>query len=137
MSELEGIGRVAMEAWAVRKLIGPTLDLVGRDVLPGMAERGIENFGRVLQNGYSKLGSKADEPGEVPPRVLRALLEEAPYAEDEIVVEYLGGVLASARTGVARDDRAASYMALITRLSVYDLRMHYIGYHCAHRLFAG
>jgi hypothetical protein len=126
-----------MEVYAARKLLGPTLDMVGTEVLPGLTERGLHNLGRVLHNAYDKLGTQKDEPGSVPPRVLRAILDEAPYASDEVVAEYMGGVLASSRSGVTRDDRGVAYLALISGLSTYDLRLHYIGYATAQRLLQG
>jgi hypothetical protein len=56
------------------------------------------------------------------------VLEQASWAEDDIVVEYLGGVLAGARTDDHRDDRAVVQTALISRLSSYALRLHYLVY---------
>jgi hypothetical protein len=126
-----------MEAYALRKLLGGTLDLIGNEMLPAATERAVENFAAVLKNAYGKLGNRADQPGTVPPRVLKGILEEAPFAEDALVTEYIGGVLASSRSGIPRDDRGVAYLALVSRLSVYDLRAHYIGYGCLHRLIAG
>jgi hypothetical protein len=78
-----------------------------------------------------------DNPGRVPPRVLKEILEHGQFAEDDLMVEYLGGVLASSRTETGRDDRAATMAALIGRLSVYELRTHYIVYTGARRYAAG
>jgi hypothetical protein len=135
--DLEPLARVGVGAWAARKLIGPTLELLGKELLPSLTERGLNNLGRVLQNGYDKLGSRADEDGQVPPRVLKAAVEEGLFAEDEIVVEYLGGVLASSRGGNTRDDRGVAYLALVSRLSAYDLRLHYIMYSALHQRLVG
>ena len=57
--------------------------------------------------------------------------------ESELETECLGGVLASSRTEISRDDRAASLIALIGRLSTYQLRTHYIMYALAQRALAG
>jgi hypothetical protein len=65
------------------------------------------------------------------------VLEEAAYAEDALVTEYIGGVLASSRSENTRDDRAVTYLALVSRLSAYDLRLHYISYFATHRLLCG
>lgn len=135
--DLEHLGRLGLEAWALRRLLGGTLDYLGRDALPAATERAWQNLGRVLTNAYGKLGPRQDEAGAVPPRVLRGILEEAPYAEDELVVEYLGGVLASSRSGVSRDDRGVIYLALVARLSAYDLRLHYIAYATVQHLLHG
>ena len=53
------------------------------------------------------------------------------------MAEYLGGVLASSRTEMGRDDRAATYSALISRLSTYQLRLHYALYESARQALSG
>jgi hypothetical protein len=58
-------------------------------------------------------------------------------ADDQLVVEYLGGVLASSRTPLGRDDRGNTLTALVSRLSTYHLRTHYILYSAAQRLLHG
>jgi hypothetical protein len=45
-----------------------------------------------------------------------------------VSTEYFGGVLASSRTEVGRDDRGAAFVALIGRLSSYQIRSHYFFY---------
>jgi hypothetical protein len=57
----------------------------------------------------------------VSPRVL-GFLVQASLCEDELFAEYYGGVLASARGPSGRDDRGASMMSLIGRLSTYQVR---------------
>lgn len=106
------------------KVFGPSLDIVGRR-LEQMTEAGASNVGRVLQNAARKVDPNA--PRSIPnARVLKAVIEESEVAEDSMLVEYLGGVLASARSGVGRDDRAAVVAAQIGRLSSYQLRLHYM-----------
>jgi hypothetical protein len=53
------------------------------------------------------------------------VLSEAAWNDDEIVAEYLGGVLAASDPG---DDAGVSVSALIGRLSGVHLRLHYIVY---------
>ncbi len=64
----------------------------------------------------------------MPERVALAVLNEGSYSDDPWVVEYLGGVLASSRSDRPRDDRGVYWTQLISRLSAYDLRAHYIWY---------
>lgn len=137
VGELEPLARIGIGAYFVRELLGPSIQYLGRDVLPRGVEQGVENFGRVLRNAHAKLRGREGEPGGVPPRVLRGVLEEGFYAEEQIVTEYLGGVLASSRGGNSRDDRGVGYLALIARLSAYDLRLHYVAYASFHTLIAG
>lgn len=53
---------------------------------------------RIFENADRQL---SDEPvdGRVSPRVLRKVLQEGSFIEDELAAEYLGGVLASSRLG--------------------------------------
>ena len=73
----------------------------------------------------------------VPPRVLKGIVNEGAFCEDSIAAEYLGGVLASSRGTGSRDDRGVVMNALIGRLSVYQLRTHYILYHIIKDLYDG
>jgi hypothetical protein len=114
----------------VLKMLGPSADYIGQ-VLAQYTEQAHENLGRVVANAVGKLGDRLEEEGSVPPRVLMEVANQALFAEDPVAVDYLGGVLAASRTGVPRDDRAASLTALIGRLSTYQLRLHYILYSTA------
>lgn len=120
----------------IEKLLGPTADYLGAE-LRTYAEKGVKNLRRVFDNGVRKVGSRLEEPGQVPPRVLKSLLTEGYFCEDELGAEYFGGVLASARTGVARDDRGAAIISLIARLSTYQLRAHYIFFTALKQLYGG
>jgi hypothetical protein len=44
------------------------------------------------------------------------------------MADYLGGVLAGSQTPTGRDDRAVTWSALITRLSSFQIRAHYLLY---------
>jgi hypothetical protein len=119
------------------KILGPTADYLG-DGLQQWTERRVENLRRVFEKADRKLGPEAlESDGSVPPRVLKGILDEGGYRDDELGAEYLGGVLASSRTAVARDDRGASLVALVGRLSTYQLRAHYIMYSQAQRALVG
>jgi hypothetical protein len=130
------LGSAEVSKDLILKILGPTAEYIGEGVQAWTARRVI-NVQRVLMKAGERLGSRLDEPGSVPPRVLKAVLEEAQVAEDELMAEYLGGVLASSRSEVGRDDRAAA--ATIGRLSTYALRAHYVFYFyaAARPLFGG
>jgi hypothetical protein len=57
------------------------------------------------------------------------------FCDDELTASYYGGVLASSRTPTGRDDSGKTYLALINRLSVYQIRTHFILYAITRRLF--
>lgn len=112
------------------KVLSPSADLIGEALK--------SNLDRVVRKAGKRLGSEGlKRPGAVPLRVLKAVRDEGMVCETELGAEYLGGVLASSRTEIHRDDRAASLIALIGRLSTYQLRTHYIIYALAQRALAG
>lgn len=138
MSEIElisEVGKFVGGGYALKKLVGPTLDLLGergRD----LTERGFNNIGAVFSNALSKVPD-LDADGSIPPRALKAVVDQAAWAEDEVFREYLGGVLASARTPFGRDDRAGIWATRLGGLSTYTLRLHFLFYTAAHRAMAG
>lgn len=131
---LEILASAAVSKNTIERILGPTADYIGEG-LRAWTERRVENVQRVFRKAVEKLGARLDAPGGVPPRVLMAVLAQAHFAEDELMAEYLGGVLASSRTEIGRDDRAAMIAATIGRLSTYALRTHYVLYAAAQPLF--
>jgi hypothetical protein len=114
------------------KMLGPTAEYLGEG-MQQWTERRMNNVRRVFSKAERKLGDGIERPGAIPPRVLKTVLEEGQFADDEVVAEYLGGVLASSRTESGRDDRAASMGHVIASLSTYALRTHYVFYAAARR----
>lgn len=66
--------------------------------------------------------------GFASPRVAAKAFETVQYADDEMVAEYLSGVLASVRSPDGRNDAGIAWASLIARLSSDQLRLHYIIY---------
>ncbi len=120
----------------IEKVLGPTLDDFGEDLRKWTARRK-ENFARILENTRKKLGSKTETYGQVNSKVLKGILSEGTFCDDELMAEYFGGVLASSCSEVSRDDRGASFVALIGRLTTYQVRAHYIFYKTLKTLFDG
>lgn len=120
----------------IEKIIGPTLDDFGEDLKKWTKERK-ENLARILENYWEKLGPKKEAYGQVNPRVLKRILSEGTYCDDELMAEYFGGVLASSRSEISRDDIGASFISLIGRLATYQIRAHYIFYSTVKTLFDG
>ena len=54
-----------------------------------------------------------------------------------MAADYFGGVLASSRTEVGRDDRGAAFVALLGRLSTYQIRSHYFFYSLIRIVYEG
>lgn len=118
------------------RVLGPTADYLG-DRLQIMVQRRLETVDDIAQNASKKLGARLDERGSVPPKVLKEILDDGSYADTDIAVEYFGGVLASSRSGVSRDDRGASYAKLVAQLTSYQLRAHYFFYSLFRDLYSG
>ena len=117
------------------KILGPTAEYLG-DELKSFAQKRLETVGKIFSNTEKKLGKKVDTPGRVPPKVLKTIIDEGSYADDDIAVEYFGGVLASSRTCVNRDDRGARLAKLIDGMSTYQIRTHYLIYSTISQLFS-
>ena len=109
------------------KIMGPPADAYGAH-LKAKVEQWSENVlaRRVLERAARKANSS--DPGTVPPRVAAAVFEQAQWAENRFVAEYLSGVLATARTPEGTDDRGVAWSAMIARLSSDALRLHYVVY---------
>lgn len=119
----------------VYKLLGPTAEYLG-DELKTFTQKRIENRDKIFSNAVEKAGDKLDRPGQVPPKVLKTIVNEGSYADDAVAVEYFGGVLASSRTEVGRDDRGARMAKIIDNLSAYQIRSHYLIYSTISELFS-
>ena len=109
------------------KLLGPSADYLGEN-LKGLVEKSHVNLNRVFSNALKKLGDRADHPGAVNPRILKRIVDEGRFCDDPLMAEYLGGVLASSKVDVSRDDRGTFYLSEINSLSSYQLRTHYLIY---------
>lgn len=119
-----------------KRLLGPTADYIGGEVQM-FTEKRVNQVKKIFLNAEKKAAAKLADDGAVPPKVLRGVLDEGSYSDDEFAVEYFGGVLASSRSGVSRDDRGAYFNSLISRLSSYQLRTHYIVYAAIKQMFDG
>ena len=133
-----GLGAIAayLAKDGIAKLLGPTADYLGEGLMD-LTQRRVESIGKIFSNASKKLGSQLDIPGEVPPRILRTVVNEASFCEDSVALEYFGGVLASSRTEDGRDDRGARVIKIVDNLSAYQIRTHYLLYSTLVSLFSG
>src|SRR6266566_475125 len=130
------LGSAAGGAKIIEKILGPTSAYLGEG-LKAWTENRVQNVARIFRKTSEELGSGIDAQGAIPPRVLKEVLDEGSFCDDELTAEYFGGILASGRTPNGRDDRAASYLRLTAELSTYQIRFHYIAYTLFRRLFVG
>ena len=133
-----GLGAIAayLGKDGIQKILGPTADYLGNG-LRDFTQKRIENIGRIFQKAEAKLGDKKDIDGSVPPKVLKTIINDGSYNDDAIAVEYFGGVLASSKSELGRDDRGARMGKLVDELSTYQLRTHYLIYSTIRKVFQG
>lgn len=139
MSDLTNLGTLPLatvSATMMYQILGPSckyLGTKGADYSQVM----VSNLERMFQEAHKRLGNRNIEEGEVPPRLLKAALDQGAYTEDVVASCYLGGVLASSKSEYSRDDRGVSLNATISRLSTYQIRCHYVLYSCMFDLHQG
>lgn len=114
----------------IKRMLGPTADAMGSD-LANWYDNRPNRIAQIAESAERKLGHSLNEEGSVPSRVVALILGEGSYCDDRIMVEYLGGVLASSRTTDGRDDRGSRWVGTVTSLSAYDIRLHYLLYGAA------
>lgn len=120
----------------VEKLLGPTAEYLGGE-LKDFAKIRTKNINKIFHKAFIKLGDQIEEEGSVSPKILKGIVNEGSFCDDEVTFEYFAGVLASSRSQIVRDDRGAVMLALINRLSSYQIRTHYIFYSVIKSLFEG
>lgn len=132
MAELITLGGAAVSAYlakdGVSKLLGPTADYLGGE-LRELVEKSQRNIVSIFKRAERKCGPGLEKEGIVNPRVMKHVYDEARFSENELLAEYFGGVLASARTEDGLDDRGVYYSQIVQSLSVYQLQMHYFLYY--------
>ena len=118
------------------KILGPTADYIG-DETKNLVVKSHENTRQIFINAEKFLGPKIDSPGKVSPRILKHIINDGAFCDDELTQEYFGGVLASSRNNNSRDDRGLSFISLTESMSSYQIRTHYIFYTIIKELFEG
>lgn len=118
------------------KLLGPSADYLGEQGKL-LIEKAQNNIKRIFNHSVEVLGEKIETEGMVSPRILKEIINEGAYCDDELTAEYFGGVLASSRSGIIRDDRGLTMMTVIKGLSTYQIRAHYIFYSLIKQLYTG
>lgn len=118
------------------KLLGPTAEYIGQET-KNLVKKCNLNIGKIFNRATQLLGSKLEQPGVVNPRILKYIINEGAFCEDELSAEYFGGVLASSRSEVSRDDRGLTIISILSSLSTYQIRTHYIFYSIIGKLYKG
>ena len=140
IESLETIGKIGFVTLGSKdlllKLLGPSADYLGQEA-QGLVKKCNFNVNRVFSNAWKKLGKKVEEPGEVNPRVLKEVYSEARFCEEDVLVDYYGGILASARNGDGKDDWAIPLLSKLKTLSSYQVAFHFFAYRAVYEMFRG
>lgn len=126
--------------WLIRRLLRKIADSMGADLNQSYLdyrEKRRANAEKVLKNGVKILGDRINNPGTIHPRVFAGILDSGSWSDDEVSAHYYGGLLASSRSGIARDDRGVAMVEFIKSLSVYELRIHFLCYRAFWEVFRG
>lgn len=118
------------------KLLGPTADYLGNET-KNLVEKSCNNLKHIFIHATTLLGTEIESPGQVSPRILKRIFDDGAFCEDELTLDYFGGVLASSRNCNLRDDRGLIFLSLLESMSSYQIRTHYILYTIAKELFDG
>lgn len=116
------------------KILGPTADYVGGEI-QGLVEKCNINLDNIFIKANKKLGARAEEDGVVSPRVLKHVLDEGRFCDNELTAEYYAGVLAASKSKSKNDDRGVSFLKQLESMSSYQIRFHYIIYCSVHNSF--
>ena len=125
-----GIGAAAYAGKdVVTKLLGPTADYLGEG-LREIVKRRSETLKKIFKSAIQKVGERIEEPGMVPPKILKGIISDGSFATDDVEIEYFAGILAASRTTDGRDDRGVRALKTIQSMSSDQIRTHYILYSC-------
>lgn len=112
----------------IAKLLGPTCDYLGEEVR-NLVEKRCKNIGSIFNKAAKKLGNEIDKPGEISPRILKQIIDEGSFCEDNLTQEYYAGLLASSRKEDKNIEDSIPYIKLIERMSSNQIALHYFVYY--------
>lgn len=117
------------------KILGPSADYLGGEI-QGLVQKCNINLDNIFTKAIVKLGTRLESTGQVNSRVLKHIIDEGRFCEDELTAEYYGGILASSKTDTGRDDRGIAIVSTINVLSTYQIRSHYLFYYLFHQFYS-
>lgn len=111
----------------LQRLLGPSADVMGAHWADGLRQHNLQKLLFKTEERARRTGNS----GYTKPRLAAAAFDSVQYSEDEILAEYVSGVLASSRSASGGTDDGVPWTALIGRLSSTQLRLHYLLYSIA------
>lgn len=112
----------------INKIFGPSAEYVGQNLKNYVAEIGQKNVENILHRVPPKLGKTADTKGGIPAKIVKDLILNGAFCENEIEAEYRAGVLASSRSEEGKNDSGSYFLSLINSISSSEMKLHYLAY---------
>lgn len=108
--------------WAVKKLLGPALNEIGKDL------KALYKIGRdkIIVAATRKVNLEDGQRANL--RVARDVFFNGSFTDEAICAEYFGGILAASRSEDGKNDSGVFYVDIIKSMSSGQLKMHYIIY---------
>lgn len=119
----------------VKRVLGPTADYIGEEIKL-ITERRLKAIGTIFKHASNKL-DRHEHPGAVSPRILKGVLEEGSFVEDDLTLEYFGGVLASSKADSIYNDQGVALISTLNRLTSLQVRVHYVVYQIFVQVYRG
>lgn len=126
-----GIAVILSNKELLNKLLGPSADYLGdynKRFLENILEKQPKNLANIIVKAYKKLGARAEEQGGVEPRIIKAIIEDGVFIEEDVVAEYYSGILASSRSEDGKNDSGLPYLKLLQSMSAFDMMLHSLLY---------
>jgi hypothetical protein len=127
-----------VESAIAYQVLKPSADEIGA-YLQGVTQRRLDNLRCVFALLEHKFGRNAT-PGDgesVSLRVLRGIMDEGSYIEDDVGRDYYAGVLAGSLATGGGDDSGVALLNVMSGLSSLQLRAHFLIYAAAQQSVAG
>lgn len=115
--------------WAIKKVLGPTFDSLGKDL-----QEGYKKTKEKIFTGAEKKLRPDQKDGKANLRIAWDIITQATFTESEIGAEYFGGILAASKSLDGKDDTGIYYLQIAKSLSSKQLYLHYILYRSFNKL---
>jgi hypothetical protein len=124
-------------AKVLEKVLGPTAEYLGTGIQT-FAKKRVENIASIFRRSAQRLeGATENEGMPADPLMLRSILDYGSFINDELIQEYLAGLLISSRSDANRDNRSAIWARTVEQMSTYQIRTHYLFYSIIRKLYLG
>jgi len=112
---------IAVGGYVGTKLFGTALATIGEDI----NKMYVKGRDKIVDVATKKIDNP-DDGKKVNLRAARDVLWNGAITEDEVCVEYFGGMLAAARSEDGKDDGVVHYVNTIKAMSARQLELHYV-----------